>query len=1070
MKKFLIFLVAIVVVVCLGLTIFYFVRNDEVINFTTKEIYCNVGDVITRDELGLSVKKGNKKTKYNYNGIAEDGSSLNNIKYDDAQGCYFVNNNAEGGDSKIVITTSNKKFPRFEIVVHIGNGDAESPYYINDVEDLSKIGINGGYDVSKHFLVTSDIALAGSFRPIGANDTPINFTGVFDGNGHSISNITVADKQNSGLFNALSGATVKNLTLRNVNISKSTVAGALAATISNSTIERVGVVGGKIEGSTVGSLAGEVKNSKVTRAYADGVELTSSSIAGGLVGALDESTLRATYAITTINPTEGASSLVGLGGLVGDFVISTVNGSIQESYAVASTSKNGNVGAFIGRVREVSGIAADANELIYLIGNYCVKPALASKEILNNTTSKFATLTGDGKNYITAVGSKSELVAVRETGYVFYSFLRRGVEQKVNWDDLAWNFPTETLPTLKMVDSTLPGISVEFTNKSASSSVGTLGGREEENRAALKEALQKNESIELVEGVTYHMDESTAITPINIKDILIHGNGAIIDGLVVNGSSLFNNVDNCAITEITFTNLKFTAESNGLFGEVTSTNPNTSSTIDGISVTFAEGTINASGDFGGIAAKLANKATIKNCQVKGLDVTCSGENLAGLVAVNELGVLSNNEVEATLAGANKVAGLVAINKGTVSGNSGSVEITANNAERVAGLVAVNDTNVSDNNLEISIQITNSTKSGAIVGGIIAENSDIRALAENNTVTGTGITFDYTNLSNLNTLFVGGIVGLNHGTINKAYNRTNYVGQFGTEHDNIAGKNFFVGGVAYANEMNGTISQVLVTANIAGNYVAGGVVEMRNGTLDQAYIGTTYIGVPSSARATITGDKLVAGVALGTGVGNIKRDNDTATFDGTGSATISNIQTHSEIVAKADSTISSLVLLFFPNGNTFQNGLINNAASGKGKLYTETWTDYDGQQNNYNLYGTPVAAGEFTSVAINNTHIDSGMTKVSSFFTWTFGKMFEGYHTSYHLHDGVSFFAYVNDDEFYVSTACSGTYQLVADGDRDKGGNTTGVQLWYPDTFERTWSFNNGLWSRDGGLTLAFLAE
>ncbi len=1065
MKKFLIFLVAIVVVVCFGLTIFYFVRNDEVINFTTKEIYCNVGDVITRDELGLSVKKGNKKTKYDYNGVAaEDGTALNNIRYDDAQGCYFVSTNAQGGDSKIVITTSNKKFPRFEIVVHIGNGDENSPYYINDAEDLAKIGINGGYDVAKHFLVTSDIALAGSFRPIGANDTPINFTGVFDGNGHSISNLTVADKQNSGLFNALSGATVKNLTLRNVNISKTTVAGALAATVSNSTIERVGVVGGKIEGATVGSLAGEVKNSKVVRAYADGVELTSSSVAGGLVGVLDESTLRATYAITTINPTEGASSLVGLGGLVGDFVISTVNGSIQESYAVASTSKSENVGAFIGRVREVSGIAADANELIYLIGNYCVKPALTSKEISNNTTSKFATLSGEGTNYITAVGSRSELVAVRETGYVFYSFLRRGVEQKVNWDDLAWNFPTETLPTLKMVDSTLPGISVEFTNKSASSSVGTLGGREEENRAALKEALEKNESIELVEGVTYHMDESTAITPINIKDIVINGNGATIDGLVVNGSSLFKSVDNCAINEITFTNLKFTEESNGLFGEVISTNPNTSSSIDGVSVTYADGAINASGDFGGITAKLANNAEIKNCQVKGLEVTCSGENLAGLVAVVESGVLSNSEVEATLAGANKVAGLVAENKGTVSGNSGSVEITANNAERVAGLVAVNNANVSNNNLEISIKITNSTKSGAIVGGLIAENSDIRSLAENNTVTGTGITFDYTNLSNLNTLFVGGIVGLNHGTVNKAYNRTNYVGQFGTEYDNIAGKNFFVGGVAYANEFDGEISQVLVTANVAGNFVAGGVVEMRNGTLDQAYIGTQ-----SDARATITGDKLVAGVTLGTGVADIKRENDSATFSVTGSATISNVQTHSEIIAKADSTISSLVLLFFPNGSTFQNALINNAASGKGKLYTETWTDYNGQANNYNLYGTPEAAGTFTSVAINNTHIDSGMTRVSSFFTWTFG-WFNGYHTTYDLYGGVNFFAYVNDDEFNNSTAFSGTYQLVADGDRDKGGNTTGAQLWYTDSFDRTWSFNNGLWSRDGGLTLSFLAE
>ena len=57
MKKFLVFLVSIVVVVCLGLTTYYFMRNDEVINFSTKEIYANVGDIISLDDLGYGVTK-----------------------------------------------------------------------------------------------------------------------------------------------------------------------------------------------------------------------------------------------------------------------------------------------------------------------------------------------------------------------------------------------------------------------------------------------------------------------------------------------------------------------------------------------------------------------------------------------------------------------------------------------------------------------------------------------------------------------------------------------------------------------------------------------------------------------------------------------------------------------------------------------------------------------------------------------------------------------------------------------------------------------------------------------------
>jgi len=41
MKKFLVFLVAIIVVVSFGLTTYYFLRNDEVIRIETKEIFCN---------------------------------------------------------------------------------------------------------------------------------------------------------------------------------------------------------------------------------------------------------------------------------------------------------------------------------------------------------------------------------------------------------------------------------------------------------------------------------------------------------------------------------------------------------------------------------------------------------------------------------------------------------------------------------------------------------------------------------------------------------------------------------------------------------------------------------------------------------------------------------------------------------------------------------------------------------------------------------------------------------------------------------------------------------------------
>ncbi len=63
MKKFLIFLVAIVVSVCVGVTAFYFLRNDEIISIEKSSILINQGDFVsvkgtTYNSIGL---KSNEK-------------------------------------------------------------------------------------------------------------------------------------------------------------------------------------------------------------------------------------------------------------------------------------------------------------------------------------------------------------------------------------------------------------------------------------------------------------------------------------------------------------------------------------------------------------------------------------------------------------------------------------------------------------------------------------------------------------------------------------------------------------------------------------------------------------------------------------------------------------------------------------------------------------------------------------------------------------------------------------------------------------------------------------------------
>lgn len=62
MKKFLIYLVVILVAVSVGFTVFYLVKDDETISITTSSIYMREGDVI--DDLGIVYE--NRKTFSDY--------------------------------------------------------------------------------------------------------------------------------------------------------------------------------------------------------------------------------------------------------------------------------------------------------------------------------------------------------------------------------------------------------------------------------------------------------------------------------------------------------------------------------------------------------------------------------------------------------------------------------------------------------------------------------------------------------------------------------------------------------------------------------------------------------------------------------------------------------------------------------------------------------------------------------------------------------------------------------------------------------------------------------------------
>lgn len=157
----------------------------------------------------------------------------------------------------------------------------------------------------KTILLMNDIDLSGSYwTPVGnvkAYPT-VTFKGTFDGQNHVISNLTASDDAAghaaAGLFGSITG-TVKNVTLKNVNIRSTHYAGAVVgySSTNGATIENCHVDGGTIttvpeytgsaydNGDKAGGIIGYyVTSDKVTNCSAKNLTITAYRDLGGIVG------------------------------------------------------------------------------------------------------------------------------------------------------------------------------------------------------------------------------------------------------------------------------------------------------------------------------------------------------------------------------------------------------------------------------------------------------------------------------------------------------------------------------------------------------------------------------------------------------------------------------------------------------------------------------------------------------------------------------------------------------------------------------------------------------------------
>ena len=224
-----------------------------------------------------------------------------------------------------------------------GSGRSNNPYLIFDANQMNAIGADSNdWNKYKHFKLMADIDLSsitGTFNIIGKYYTEKPFKGVFDGNGHTISNFThiSTDTNFIGIFGYVTGV-IKNLGLIDAEVDAGTgryvglLIGRQSGTITNCYVEGGSVAGDESVGGLVGTNFGHI-----TKCYADCTVSVNIRYGGGLVG-------RSTGTITNCYSTDSVSGNECIGGLVGY----NRSGTITNCYSTGNVFGNLAVGGLVG--------------------------------------------------------------------------------------------------------------------------------------------------------------------------------------------------------------------------------------------------------------------------------------------------------------------------------------------------------------------------------------------------------------------------------------------------------------------------------------------------------------------------------------------------------------------------------------------------------------------------------------------------------------------------------------------------------------------------------------------------
>ncbi len=639
-------------------------------------------------------------------------------------------------------------------------GDTLAPnqdhYEIENVDGLrNMLGFSTeGYK----FKMTSDIDLSenpGLYIP--------RFSGVFHGNGHTISNLFV-DLQfgsNIGLFGIVETGSIKNITMIDTNLTGRGPAGGLIG-INHGVVENAHSSGNLSSSQDLGGLVGNneglIKESSVNDTdlmggffYTGGLVgrnsgqiekcFTNITIADGLytggITGYNTGIISSSYTYANMDGGHSAGGLVGL----------NRNGVINNSYAL------GNVTGIIkagGLVSENSGLISNsyASGDVVVSGDYTPVGGLVG---INSDTIENSYSTGNVMG-TTRVGG----LVGSNSGSVKESYSYGDVEGEANVGGLIGRNHASA-GTIKNSHYNIDQVLI---NGEHHITIGGLFKDQYYDWFSNDKKLNIQDYDETLNHDGYHYEISCED---GLRDLL---------GFAGNDSFSFqleNDIDLSSTPGLYIP--YFRAKFNG--------NNNTIYSLE-IDLPFASHI----GLFGNIMDGVVKNTVIKGCNIVGY-------SYVGALAGHNTGTVMNSYTHGNVNGTSYLGGLVGVNRGTIQNSHVTVDLISSG--RCGGLVGWNRGYLNDTSSEGNVTVTEFFQAGGHVGinsGHIQNSYSIGDVNGSNSYT-------------------GGFIGYNSGTIFNSY-----------AYGDVIGKDYVGGLVAYN---IGTISHSYTIGGVYGDSSVGGLV-------------------------------------------------------------------------------------------------------------------------------------------------------------------------------------------------------------------------------------------------------